>query len=81
MPIALAGAGGAELAVMSAFAVIGAVLLLALVVSLVILAERSLKRHRGSGLKREKNERNALSRMAVGLARWGGGGGGSGGAS
>lgn len=78
MQIALAGAGGADLAVMSVFAVIGAVLLLGLVVSLLILAERSLKRHRGSGLKRGKDERNALSRMAVGLARWGGGSGSSG---
>jgi hypothetical protein len=59
--------------------VISAVLLLVLISSLVFLAERSLKRHRGDGLKRGRSERNAMSRIAVGLARWGGGGGGGGG--
>jgi hypothetical protein len=57
---------------------IGALLLLVLIVSLVILAERSLRRHRGSGLKRGRSERNAMSRFVVGLTRWGGGSGGGG---
>jgi hypothetical protein len=62
----------------AAGAVVSAVLLIVLVVALVVVAERSLKRHRGHGLKRDRSERNAMSRMVAGLARWGGGGGGGG---
>jgi hypothetical protein len=54
------------------------VLILAVLVPLVFRAERNTSRQRGSGLKRGKSERNAMSRIVVGLARWGGGGGSGG---
>jgi hypothetical protein len=76
MPIAIGGVGAGPLAV-SVLGVIFAVLLVVAVCWLVFLAERSLKRHRGSGPKRERSERNAMSRFVTGLSRWGGGSGGS----
>ena len=65
----------------TAMGMVAAVLFLVLLLGLVVLAERSLKRHRGYGLKRGRSERNAMSRVIVGLARWGGGSGGGGGGS
>ncbi len=76
MLVAISGGSPADTSAEWVIGVIGAVFLLALVISLLFLAERSLRRHRGSGLKRGKDERNAMSRVITGLTRWPGSGGG-----
>lgn len=45
-----------------------------------VIAERRSRQMKGNQLQRGKDERNAISRMIVGMGRWGSGGGGAGGA-
>ncbi|HEY6731082.1 MAG TPA: hypothetical protein VI039_08670 [Solirubrobacterales bacterium] len=44
-----------------------------------VIAERRTGQMRGSKLRRGKGERHAISRLIVGMGRWGSGGGGAGG--
>jgi uncharacterized membrane-anchored protein len=74
--VAISGGSPADTPAEWVVGVIAAVFLLALVISLLFLAERSLRRHRGRGPKRERSERNAMSRVLVRMARWPGSGGG-----
>jgi hypothetical protein len=46
----------------------------------VVIAERRSRQMKGNQLRRGKGERHAISRMIVGMGRWGSGGGGAGGA-
>jgi uncharacterized membrane protein len=56
-----------------------AIVLVALVVILAVLAERSIKSQRGSLLRRGRKERLAAGRVVEKHGRWSGGGGGAGG--
>ena len=45
----------------------------------VVVAERRACQARGGGPRRGKSERHAISRLVVGMSRWGSGSGGAGG--
>ncbi|HEY5941582.1 MAG TPA: hypothetical protein VIT89_01815 [Solirubrobacterales bacterium] len=66
---------------MLAGAIAFVVLILVPVAIGVVIAERRTRQMKGNKLLRDKDERNAMSRLVAGMGRWGsssGGGGGGG---
>jgi hypothetical protein len=54
------------------------VLILVPVAIAAVIAERRTRQMKGNKVRREKDERNAMSRLVAGMGRWGSSSGGGG---